>query len=241
MSKHWWRRLFLVPSVLVPLAVGLGSFAWGLVAGSSAVTTTVGIAGVVLGVGAAAYRAITKGDRLSKKAERDAADERAEGELEAFDRLEHRLYNDDDPNTTAMARKLRELYERIRKVPLTSSETSAEVRKRALRLCLSCRTSLERTVELYEASERMATEETRAETLRSREELLGEIRASMEKLGATLDEIESTRLEKRVPESGSEALARARLELDEGLAVARRVEERMEEFHRRFDRTAGRE
>jgi methyl-accepting chemotaxis protein len=76
----------------------------------------------------------------------------------------------------------------------------------------------------------MATAEARETVLRSRGELLEEVTRSVEQLGASIDQIQVSALAQG---AGSSDLAKIRSELDVGLEVARRVQERMEDLDRR--------
>jgi hypothetical protein len=104
------------------------------------------------------------------------------------------------------------------------SPISRELADKAEELYTSCVTTLERSFELYQAAQGMATSEARDELLRSRDALVGEVVQSVDHLGGTVDYLQSAGLAGGADETN---LGRIRDELETGLEVARRVSERV--------------
>jgi predicted nuclease with TOPRIM domain len=113
--------------------------------------------------------------------------------------------------------------------PRADDEPLSDVAADVVELYRACLVSLERSVDLHEAARDMETDPARDELLAQREELLEEIRRSEAHLGATLDRLQAAQLSREDP---GDDLARMREELDAGLAVARRVQRRMDELDR---------
>ena len=75
----------------------------------------------------------------------------------------------------------------------------------------------------------MAAEDKRNVSLQTREQLIQEVTGSIENLGRTLDYFQLARVEEELPE---EHLAEVRRELEQGLEVARNVQQRRDELER---------
>ena len=101
-----------------------------------------------------------------------------------------------------------------------------EVKEKTGQLYRSCLASLERSLVLRDAALEMMTESARRNLFKSREALIGEVGTTIRHLAATLDFLQTAKLEK------DDDLHRARMweELDFGLEVARRVEDRMNDL-----------
>lgn len=146
-----------------------------------------------------------------------------------LDSLRWPLRSDPDPRALASLDKLKRVRQRL-DGPLRTAPMSpllAEVRAKAEELYESCVSWLQRAAQQQAAAARMATPEAKQELLRVHGELLGEVAGSVDRLGATVDQIELSVLSQA---SAGPDLAGIRSELDMGLEVARRVEQRMNEL-----------
>jgi hypothetical protein len=228
------KNLLTSTPVVLPAVLGIGSLLVGLLTGNPAGTFGVlGMAGLALGVGVATWRWLTGSERLTQEA-LEQLQSGAEREHRSYLRqLQRRLRKDKDPRTNEVVKQLKALRSRLTRVGLIGrrriSETAAEIRDDARQLYRSCLTSLERTLDHQQAAGEMTTPELRQKLLSAREELISQIGESIVRLGATLDHLQTSALE---PGRQSEELTRMRRELQTGLEVARRVEQRMDQIDR---------
>ena len=115
-------------------------------------------------------------------------------------------------------------------------ELFPELRENAEQLYQSCVSSLDRTSDLWQAAQEMTTDEGRQRVLESRESLIAEVGLGIHHLGATLDYLQASRLEKS-PQRAQ--LTQIRRELETGLEIARRVEGRIDSLERSLDKDSG--
>ncbi len=213
-----------VPAVIGGVALGVGAVA------ASPVTIFAGLVGVLTAVGSWATQLLVRTDRLTQQTFQEMQAEDARQRERELDNLYRRLRKDDDSHTQRSLRQLRELYERFRENNQWSTavdrRSAVEIAATIEKLFSACIASLERSLEMWEAAKKMATESARARLLAQRQGLLKEIAASIDQFAVTVDEVQSLAITKR----GSDDLARFREELDQSLDVARRVEQRMHDL-----------
>jgi hypothetical protein len=149
--------------------------------------------------------------------------------------LARRLRRDRDDRTEEILDRLHRLNDRLRMDGLLSPEGGGalypEICDKIEQLYSSCLKSLERTWEFWRAALEMSTPEAREETLQRREELLTKVLDGTSHLEATVDQLLAKQLERGANEH---ELTQIREELDVGLQVARRVEQRMTELERDY-------
>lgn len=200
--------------------------AWAVGQGAG-ILSFLGLGGLLAGLGAMATRWILRGDEIHKDAFKALQEEAFQKQAEVLDDLDRRLQRDDDPRTETTLRELREIYQEFKKdaswAEGLKTRVSFEIVSKVERLFEECVKSLRRSLELWEAAEKMRTETHRKEMLESRGSLLGEISRSLEQMRKTVDSVRALRVEK----GDTARHAQIREELDASLEVARRVEERM--------------
>lgn len=228
-----FARAAASPWVAAPLLLGLCSLAVGwLLGGGGGFFRFLGGTGVFFAVGAAATRALLgRGAAGSSDRRRERLE--AEQAEAALAELESRLQVDGDARTADFLRRLRKLQSRMRTRRIYDDgvpfEAVPEVRGNVEELYRACLHSLDRSSTLLRAAGEMATEASR-ETLRGqRERLLAELQEGIGRLEAAVDYLQAAELR---PADPADALARLREELDAGLRIARRVDERMDAFDR---------
>jgi hypothetical protein len=232
--KRFVVRLLTSPWVSVPSALGSMSLAVGYLLGDM-FFEFLGLTGVLLGVGMGFTRWMLDADTVARRVYQDLKSETEQTHQDYLNRLERRLLADEDPRTEDILAELRSLYQRMRSPDVAESNLDVEllgdIREKSQTLYRSCLASLERTAAQWELAQQMATKESRRLVLQAREDLLKEIKRSVEHLGATLDHLQLAAL-KEGP--AGDDLSRTREELERGLEVARRVEQRMAEFNQRL-------
>ncbi len=125
-------------------------------------------------------------------------------------------------------RRLRALYETFKHNPqwadTVDQRSAVDIAGKVEHLFDACTRSLDRSLELWDAAQRMSTRDGRTRMLEKREKLLQEVAASVEQFATTIDSVQALTLEQQ---SSAAELVGLREELDQSLNVARRVEERM--------------
>ena len=142
--------------------------------------------------------------------------------------LQQKLRTDRDPRTGEMLRKLRDLYGRLDDIsadPELQRPWQIEVVEQIQDLYQSSLSALERSFEIWERSRDMATDETRQQLMNWRADVLGEVDHSIQQLNKTADQVQASALKRELPEDD---LAQMRQELEQGLTVARNVEQQIE-------------
>jgi hypothetical protein len=246
------RKAVAAPTVIVPVALGTVALAMGVVLREPAgFFGFLGVTGLLLGAGVAATRLLVWPERLAAETARDAVleeESRAAARLLALER--HQGLDEVGPRQ--LVGQLRRAWQRIAATGALRGaahpEMLPEIGSHLRRLHDSCCATLERCAALGLAAREMATTEGRVRVQAARRELLDEVGRSVEQLDAALDRLQATALDRDRPPID---LAMLRDELDEGLRVARRLDERMDELERSLqggvgeadhnDRSAGRQ
>jgi hypothetical protein len=187
-----------------------------------------GVGALTVGLGVAAYRWVVSADKLADEVVERELRESERQDRTQLTRLRRRVVRDKDPRTGDCVDKLVKLRKRMSQAARTNedgeSPVSRELADKAEELYRSCVTTLERSFELFQAAQGMATSEARDGLLRSRDALVGEVVQGVDHLGATVDYLQSASLASGADETN---LGRIREELETGLEVARRVSERV--------------
>ena len=222
---HKQRLLSAVTSRLFWFPTALGT-AIGLLADPPA--AWLGWAAVGFGVATLVWKLTVGSRQLTKRATSKLRSE-ANREHRAYLRqLQQKLRTDRDPRTGDMLRKLRDLYGRLDEIsadPQLQQPWQIEVVGQIRSLYQSSLTALERSFELWERAQDMATDETRQQLLDWRAGVLGEVGRSIEQLAKTADQVQASALKRELSEDD---LVQMRQELEQGLTVARNVEQQIE-------------
>lgn len=233
LDKRVVSRCFASPLVVLPTAIGVltlaGAWLFGGLAGPAGM---IGAGLVVLGLGTAVVRWLFGLEGIRRAVRAAAAQEADRRHRAELVRLYRELRRDKDPRTGECLEKLRKLDERLGEARSSAGDLSGgvlgEVVEKAETLYHSSLASLKRSHHLWSAARAMATPEAKEELLQHREELIGEVAASVGRLETALDQLQAARF--RHERGEEDDLARIRRELATGLEVARRVEERMAEL-----------
>ncbi len=213
--------------------------AWAVGQGT-ALLSFLGLGGLLAGLGVLATRWILRRDEIHQAAFKELQEEAFRRQAEDLDDLDRRLQQDDDPRTETTLRELREIYGEFKSdaswAEGLKTRVSFEIVSRVERLFEECVKSLGRSLELWEAAQKMRTPELKKDLLESRSALLGEISRSLEQMRKTVDSVRALRLDK----TDASSHARIREELDASLEVARRVEERMRSLEHELGDTLAR-
>lgn len=213
--------------VLLPVALGasllLGAWA---VEGATNLLGFLGVSSLLAGVGVLATRWVTGHDKIARKVFEEMQTQAVQQEEQVLEDLHGRLEQDNDPRTGESLRMLRDLSRRIKAMKESGAghRPPVEIATKVEKLVQSCIMSLERSLTLWETAQGMMTDEARQSVLKRREQILEEVKISIDYLARTLDGVQALGLDQRQDRK----LASIRRELDESLDVARRVEERLQ-------------
>lgn len=229
---RFWRKLaqhvVSLPSVGIPLALGTVTTgtSW-MVGQGDGFLGFLGVTGILFGIGLGATKLILGFDELARSVLRELrSDQKKENNARLKD-LQNELRKDQDQRTSQFVKQLRKLFLRMDKAGFfDNTEDSADllgISDRAKELYESSIASLRRSLLLWETANEMSTQKGREDVLEIRETLLDEVGESLSHLGATLDRLKTSELRRETTIN----LAQIRDELEQGLEVARRVEERL--------------
>ena len=156
-------------------------------------------------------------------------DEDRQARQAALDDLDQRLVNaDDDPRPEAALRDLRALLKAFEEMGSQADtahlHVALEVRTKVQQLFDQSVHSLEQTLKLGDTAAQLRMPAARKPILDQREKVLDEVKAGIKQLGGTLAALQSLDVAGQTDAS----LSQLREELDQSLAVANRVEARLQ-------------
>ena len=234
--RRMFVRTFGSASFLMPVAVGAASLGMASLL-SAPPLSFFGIVGwglVGLGFGRAIWR-FTIGHRaLAENSIRDVRRRVQRGHLDYLRSLRRRIRRDRDPRTSRIVIELQRIYERLCRLespePQSDTRILPALHDQAQQLYGSCLQSLERSYQLWNGARDMATPEARDRLLADRDRMVADVELSIQHLDASLDHLNTAVL--RNDETDTTDQGRLREELEQGLEVARRVEERIDAIER---------
>jgi hypothetical protein len=195
-----------------------------------------GIASIAAGCGSVAWKLTFGREKLARQVEhqqRLAVQREHRSELRE---LQHKFREGNDAATGQLIRQLRDVHQRMLDVGTFSAASDnrwiAEVRTQVNQLYQSCFRSLEQALELWQKSQQVGTPDLKQHLLEGRAKVLSEVRAGIESLGKSLDQIQVSSVNVEQPER---KLSHLRRELEQGIEVARNVEQRIQELDREVD------
>jgi hypothetical protein len=229
--RRGWLNIVGAPSTWLPLGAGVvllalaGSWMGGL--------AWLGWAALAAGIGWAGWR-LTAGRRQVDRAAAEQLRRKLSHEHREYLRdLRRQVRSDDDGRTTQLIRGLGESFDRLVQQRMferaEEPQWHAEVREKMASLYRSAVIWVERSIELGAAQQRVRSPEAQQRLARERNELLGEIHTSVQQLDQSLDALQLQQLDRDLP---PQTLGQVRADLDRGLEVARRVDERLEALER---------
>lgn len=228
-------KLLSSPASLIPMMVGVSAIAgaWAMDA-NIGLGLFVGLASFLVAGGAFLTRLIVGGEDAAKKAIAELQRETLAEQEKALDDLEARLKEDGDKRTEAALSDLRAIAEAFEQENLRTdglnSKSAFDIMDGVGRLFDRCVASLEKTLHLWKLAGRMQTKSARRPILEQREEIIGEVARSISQLGKILVDVQ--KMEAAV--TGAAGLSRLRDELDQSLAFAKKVDEKVKMLDREF-------
>lgn len=195
-----------------------------------------GLTGALLAAGGFLTRLVLNGDRVAGQVAEELTREEQLAQERALDDLDRLLTSaDSDPRPETSLRDMRTLLKTFEQSGAGSNPLNArswfDIQSMARRLFDQCVHSLRQTAELWQTAQRLSTPAARAPILEQRETLIADVQASIKQLSDTLVALQTL----GAGEHSTGELNRIRDELDQSLAVAKKVEERMSSFIRDAD------
>jgi len=219
-------ELFFASSVVLPIVGGIsaGMLSWAM--GGNVSLTMAAAAGILGGLGWMMTRIIFKVESITEDAMRFEQEQAIKAENEQLDRLMQKLISDKDDRTQdylILLRSVRDDFQVQTSQPGVQMR-SARVREQVSEIFNAAVEQLANSYKLWELSESLGGE-ARRKVLASREQVLQEVSATVDRLQVAVTQIkEMTRQDKKVD------LASMREELEATMRIARRTEEKMREI-----------
>jgi hypothetical protein len=192
-----------------------------------------GIAGGLCALGAFFTRLFIGGEEVTRRVAAELEREEQVARQKALDELDKKLTTSDkDPRPETALRDLRALVKALEEGTSDYNRFNAavvvEIHSRVGQLFDHCVESLRQTDRLWQTAQQLHTASARKPILDQRERIVGEVQASIKQLSDTLVAIQALGAD----EPADRQLSRLRDELDQSLAVARTVEERVNDLVR---------
>ncbi len=221
--------LFASPGTLVPIVAGVTAWLYSWAVGGSQVAGSVGLFGVLGGIGFFATRAIWGLEKMTQQAYEDLTRQQIEAQERSLNHLLLRLIDDEDPRTEQILQDLRSLHQAFQLD--VQSRTIIGVQHRLIEQVEQIFTAsvqqLTRSLDLYETSQKLSPK-VRQEILRERQRVIDEVIQTRDHLSKSIEQFQAFNSKRNESELGL-----LRRELEETLKVAKRTEERMAQLGQR--------
>lgn len=231
--KRVFLRLASSPLVLGPVMLGFTSMvsAWAFDLQQAGLFLFGGIAGMLIGGGSFISKLLLSGNKVAHKVLSEVEEQQFNARQKALDDLRRALErSDNDPRPEEALGDLRALVDTFRSIE--ASETSAQwaimvdVRLQVESLFAHCVRLIEQTHHLRFTADKLNTEAARQPVLEQRELIIHEIQACVKQLSHSLVSLQKI----GHVQTSTHELRQMRKELDTSLEVARKVEERMQDW-----------
>jgi len=218
------------PLVVAPFMLGMTAMTalWAL-GGRVSLGLFAALAGLLGAAGAFVTQLLLRGEKVARQVSDELAGEEAAGQQRSLDALDqHLTAADDDPRPETALRDLRALVKAFEEAETAASAAHlpmvVEIRARVDELFNQCVRSLGQTGKLWNTAQRLNAPAARKPLLDRREKIIAEVQATVKQVSETLVGLQS--LGSR--QGPSAELTRLREELDQSLAVAKTVEEKVQ-------------
>jgi|GEM_PF-248682 len=190
-----------------------------------------GIAGILIGAGSFVSKLLLSGNKEAHKVLTEVEKEKFENRQKSLDELERALErSDNDPRPEEALGDLRTLVDTFQSIEKDSSSGKwaimVDVRLQVESLFAHCVRLIEQTHHLRLTADKLSTEAARHPVLEQRELIIHEIQACVKQLSHSLVSLQKL----GHVQASTQDLQQMRKELDSSLEVARKVEERMQNW-----------
>lgn len=219
-------ELFFSPSVVLPIVGGVsaGLLSWAM--GGNNFMTAAAAVGVLGGVGWMLTRMIFKIEDITEEALQAELDKRLQQEHRELEELAQKLRSDRDHRTQDFLTLLRSMREEFENTTHRAGSTfrSAQIREQVGLIFKAAVDQLRQSYRLWDLSENLVGS-ARDKVLADREQVLGEVDATVERLQTTIQQFRDL-----MNSDPKVDLASMRAELEATMRIAKRTEERMREI-----------
>ena len=226
-------RLAASPLVLGPVVLGFTSMvsAWAFDFRQAGLFVFGGIAGILIGAGSFVSKLLLSGNKEAHKVLTEVEKEKFENRQKSLDELERALErSDNDPRPEEALGDLRTLVDTFQSIEKDSSSGQwaimVDVRLQVESLFAHCVRLIEQTHHLRLTADKLSSEAARHPVLEQRELIIHEIQACVKQLSHSLVSLQKL----GHVQASTHDLQQMRRELDSSLEVARKVEERMQNW-----------
>jgi len=172
-----------------------------------------------------------RGSKIAQRAKEELKEETDDAREKNLDDLYNRLKKDKDSRTEKALRDLRELSNAIQgstdQESSLDAQTRFELHFKVEQLFSKCVSRLEKSLQLWKSSKEISNKQVSRKILALREEVIEEVIENIVHLGETFARIQTLDCNQS---SSKEDLQKIRNDLQEGLAIAEKVEEKMRKF-----------
>lgn len=232
LRKRVFLRLLGSPITVIPFMLGMTTMtaSWAL-DWKPGIGLFAGLAGILAAAGAFVTRLLLGGDRVTREVATALEREEQEARQRSLDELDHRLSTaDEDPRPETALRDLRALVKAFEENSADyyrfNAGSAIDIHSRVGQLFDHCVESIRQTERLWQTAQELNAPAARKPILQQREKTIEEVQTSIKQLSNTLVALQTLGAGDR---SHAE-LARLRDDLDQSLAVAKTVEERVNDL-----------
>lgn len=223
-------RLLGHPLVVGPFVVGMTALTavWSL-GWRGGFAMFAGLVGLLAAVGSFVTQMILRGETVARQVTEEVTQAEGAAAQRLLDDLDRHLTEvDNDPRPETALRDLRALRKAFEEAEAAANPAHLpmliDLRARANEIFDQCVQAIAQTGKLWQTARQLNSPAAREPLLNQRERIIADVQATVKQLSDTLVGIQSL----GSGEGSSRALTRLREELDQSLAVARTVEERVE-------------
>lgn len=232
LKKRVFLRLLGSPLTVLPFMAGMTTMmaSWAL-NWNPGLGLFSGLAGTLCAAGAFLTRLLVNGEEVTRTVAAQIEQEEQVARQQALDELDKKLTTaDKDPRPETALRDLRALVKALEECSADydrfNPSTVIEIHSRFSQLFDHCVESLRQTDRLWQTSQQLHSASARKPILDQREKIVSEVQASIKQLSDTLVAMQAL----GAGERADGQLARLRDELDQSLAIAKTVEERVNDL-----------
>jgi hypothetical protein len=240
LKKRVFLRLLGSPLTVVPIMAGATVLTAGWALNWNPGLTYFGaLAGFLAAGGSFLTRLLLSGDRMARRVSAEAARQEQVQKQRSLDELDKRLTTgDNDPRPETALRDLRALLKAFDETDSGASNLTGgslyDIQAMVSRLFNQCVHSLRQTEQLWQTAQRLRLPAARQPILDQREKLIADVQSSIKQLSDTLVALQTL----GSGEGSNAQLQHIRADLDQSLAVAKRVEERLSSFIKETELTS---
>ncbi|MBU0469156.1 MAG: hypothetical protein KKD07_02550 [Candidatus Omnitrophica bacterium] len=237
-NKRHWIRFIQILLTRIPVLIFAGSTSISFIAGwamdfkifSLNVLQTVLF---LMTLGTIGQIFFLSGDKIAERVKTELKEEDDDAREQNLDDLYDRLKKDKDSRTEKALRDLRELSNAIKESTGQEStldaQTIFELHFKVEQLFNKCISRLEKSLKLWKSAKDISNRDVSEKLLTLREEVVTEVIQNIAHLGEMLARIQTLNCNQ---DSSKEDLQNIRKDLEEGLAIAEQVDEKMRKFEK---------